>query len=62
MRVWRFLGWFVVVQALITMFGVIAASLMLVLIADTIVVTLIIRDLSALRSPCLSKLLVGIHQ
>ena len=47
MRVWRFLVWFVVVSALITIFGVMTAPLLLVLIADMIVGTLIIRDLRA---------------
>jgi hypothetical protein len=48
-RVSRFLAWFVVVDALIRMFGVITPPLLLVLTTDTIVGTLIIRDPLALR-------------
>jgi hypothetical protein len=48
-RVSRFLAWFVVVDALITMFGVMTAPLLLILIVDSIVGTLIIRDCLALR-------------
>ena len=49
MRVSRFLAWFVVADALITMFGVITASLLLIPTTDRIVGTLIIRDCLALR-------------
>ena len=49
MRVSRLLTWFIVVDALITMFGVITAPLLLILTTDTIVWTLIIRDCLALR-------------
>jgi hypothetical protein len=48
-RVSRSLAWFVVVDALITMFGVITAPLLLVLTKDAIVWTLMIRDCLALR-------------
>jgi hypothetical protein len=44
MRFWRLLAWFVVVDTLITMFGVMTAPLLLILAADTIVAVLIIRD------------------
>ena len=49
MQVSRFLAWFVVVDALITTFGVITAPLLLILTTVTIVGTLIIRDCLALR-------------
>jgi hypothetical protein len=41
--------WSIIVDALITMFGVISAPLLLILAADTIVGILIIRDCLALR-------------
>jgi hypothetical protein len=48
-RVSRFLAWFVAVDVLITMFGVITAPLLLILTADMIVGTLIIYDCLTLR-------------
>jgi hypothetical protein len=47
-RVLRFLAWFIVVDALTTMFGVMTAPLLLILTVDTIVGILIIRDCVAL--------------
>ena len=44
MRFWHFLAWFIIVDLLITMFGVMTAPLLLTLAADTIVAVLIIRD------------------
>jgi hypothetical protein len=43
-RLWSVLGWFVVVDALITMFGVTTAPLLLAFAADTVVGWLIIRN------------------
>jgi hypothetical protein len=48
-RVSLFLAWSVVVNALMTTFGVISAPLLLILVADTIVGVLIVRDCLALR-------------
>jgi hypothetical protein len=52
-RLWCFLGWFVVVDALITMFGVTTAPLLLAFAADTVVGWLIIRDCSEMRDALL---------
>jgi hypothetical protein len=49
MRFWHFLAWFIIVDLLITMFGVMTAPLLLTLAADTIVAVLIIRNCLALR-------------
>jgi hypothetical protein len=46
----RLLTWFIVVNALITIFGVMSAPLLLILIADAIVGILIVRDCLALRT------------
>jgi hypothetical protein len=43
-RLWSVLGWFVVVDALITMFGVTTAPLLLAFAADIVVGWLIIRN------------------
>jgi uncharacterized integral membrane protein len=50
MRVSRLLSWFIVMDALITIFGVMSAPLLLILIADAIVGILIVRDCLALRT------------
>jgi hypothetical protein len=52
-RLWRFLGWFVVVDALITIFGVTTAPLLLAFAADAVVGLLIIRDCFAIRDALL---------
>jgi hypothetical protein len=44
------LAWSILVTALMTIFGVISAPLLLILIADTIVGILIVRDCLALGS------------
>ena len=49
-RLWRLLGWFVVVDALITIFGVTTAPLLLSLAADTVVGLLIIRSCMEMRA------------
>lgn len=49
-RLWRLLGWFVVVDALITIFGVTTAPLLLSLAVDTAVALLIIRSCSEMRT------------
>ena len=49
MRFWDLLAWFIVVDVLITMFGVMTAPLLLILAGDTIVAVLIISDYLALR-------------
>jgi hypothetical protein len=43
-RVWRFFAWFVVIDTLITMFGVMTAPLLLILAVDANVAVVIIRD------------------
>ncbi len=48
-RLWRLLGWFVVVDALITIFGVTTAPLLLSLAADSVVGLLIIRSCMEMR-------------
>ena len=50
MRDLRFFAWFIVVDALITIFGVMSAPLLLILIADAIVGILIVRGCLALRT------------
>jgi hypothetical protein len=49
-RVWHLLGWFVVVDALITIFGAITAPLLLSLAADSAIVLLIIRGWMEMRA------------
>jgi hypothetical protein len=49
-RVWRFLGWFVVVDALITIFGETTGPLLLSLAADGAVGLLIIRSCMEMRA------------
>jgi hypothetical protein len=49
-RFWRLLGWFVVVDALITIFGVTTAPLLLSLAADSVVGLLIIRSCMEMRA------------
>ena len=55
MRVWRLLMWFVVVDALITIFGVMTAPLLLILAADSIVAILIIYNRQDLGLPTLAE-------
>jgi hypothetical protein len=43
-RIWRLFGWFVVVDTLITVFGVITAPLLLSLALDAAVGLLVIRS------------------
>jgi hypothetical protein len=50
-RLWRVLAWFVVVDLLITMFGVMTAPLLLALAADTAVMVLLVRSLVENRAP-----------
>jgi hypothetical protein len=47
---WRLLGWFVVVETLITIFGVTTAPLLLAVAADTVVGFLIIRSRLEMRA------------
>jgi len=49
-RLWRLVGWFVVVDALITVFGVITAPLLLSLAVDTAVGLLVIRSYMEMRA------------
>ena len=49
-RLWRLLGWFVVVDALITVFGVITAPLLLSLALDVAVGLLVIRSWIEMRA------------
>jgi hypothetical protein len=49
-RLGRLLGWFIVINALITIFGVTTAPLLLFLVADTAVGWLVISRLLARRS------------
>jgi hypothetical protein len=49
-RLWRLLGWFVVVDALITIFGVTTAPLLLSLAADGVVGWLAIRGCMEMRA------------
>ena len=52
-RLCRLLGWFVVVDALITMFGVTTAPLLLTLAADGVVLWLIILSFIEIRATLL---------
>jgi hypothetical protein len=49
-RLWRLFGWFVVVDALITVFGVSAAPLLLSLALDAAVGLLVIRSCMEMRA------------
>jgi hypothetical protein len=49
-RLWRLFGWFVVVDALITVFGVITAPLLLCLALDAAVGLLVIRSCMEMRA------------
>jgi hypothetical protein len=49
-RLWRLFGWFVVVDALITVFGVITAPLLLSLALDAAVGLLVIRSCMEMRA------------
>jgi hypothetical protein len=49
-RLWRLFGWFVVVEALITVFGVISAPLLLSLALDVAVGLLVIRSCMEMRA------------
>lgn len=49
-RFWRLFGWFVVVEALITVFGVITAPLLLSLALDAAVGLLVIRSCMEMRA------------
>jgi hypothetical protein len=48
-RLWRLFGWFVVVDALITVFGVSTAPLLLSLALDAAVGLLVIRSCMGMR-------------
>ena len=50
-RLWRLFGWFVVVDALITVFGVSTAPLLLSLALDAAVGLLVIRSYRQMRAP-----------
>jgi hypothetical protein len=49
-RLWRLFGWFVVVDALITAFGVSTAPLLLSMALDAAVVLLVIRSYMEMRT------------
>lgn len=49
-RLWRLFGWFVVVDALITVFGVSTAPLLLSLALDAAVGLLVIRSCMEMRA------------
>ena len=49
-RLWRLFGWFVVVEALITAFGLITAPLLLSLALDAAVGLLVIRSCMEMRA------------
>ncbi|HEX9536537.1 MAG TPA: hypothetical protein VF924_13755 [Stellaceae bacterium] len=49
-RLWRLLGWFVVVEALITVFGVSTAPLILSLALDAAIGLLVIRSYMETRA------------
>jgi hypothetical protein len=49
-RFWRLFGWFVVVDALITLFGVSTAPLLLSLALDAAVALLVIRSCMEMRA------------
>ncbi len=49
-RLWRLFGWFVVVDALITVFGVSTAPLLLFLALDAAVGLLVIRSYREMRA------------
>jgi hypothetical protein len=49
-RLWEFFGWFVVVDVLITIFGVITAPLLLSLALDVAIGLLVIRSCMEMRA------------
>lgn len=49
LRLWRFLGWLVVVEVLITLFGVTTGPLLLCLAADLVVGLLVVRSCMEMR-------------
>jgi hypothetical protein len=49
-RLWRLFGWFIVVDALITVFGVSTAPLLLSLALDAAVALLVIRSCMEIRA------------
>ena len=49
-RLWRLVGWFVVVDALITVFGVTTAPLLLCAALDIAAVLLVIRSIMEMRA------------
>ena len=49
-RLWRFFGWFVVIEALITAFGVTTAPLLLLLALDAMIGLLVIRSCTERRA------------
>ena len=48
--VWCLLGWFVIVEVLITAFGVTIAPLLLALVADTAAAQLLVRSCMEMRA------------
>jgi hypothetical protein len=49
-RLWRLVVWFVVVDLLITMFGLMTGPLLLALAADAAVIVLLVRSLGENRA------------
>jgi hypothetical protein len=49
-RIWHLLGWFVIVEVLITAFGVTTAPLLLALVTDTAVALLLVRSCMEMRA------------
>jgi len=49
-RVWRLLGWFAVVELVITAFGVTTAPLLLVLVTDIAAALLLVRGCMKMRA------------
>jgi hypothetical protein len=52
-QLWRLLGWFLVVDTLITVFGLSITPLLVCLAADTFIVLLIIRSCVEIRAATL---------
>ena len=48
-RLWRLFGWFVVVETLITAFGVTTAPLLVLLALDTAIGLIVVRSLMEMR-------------
>jgi len=48
-RLWRLFGWFVVVEILITAFGVTTAPLLVLLSLDTAIGLIVVRNLMEMR-------------